>query len=477
MRAIGLQPGRVAAHEPDGHKPPPNASLIEKRIEELQVQGHIVFETAFLRQDGTSIPIEASSRVIEYDEKPAILSIARDITERKKAEEAEAALQAQLQQAQKMESIGRLAGGLAHDINNLMTAVLSYSSFLLASLDHDDPRHRDAEEIKKAGKSVTALVQHLLAFSRRQVLRPTVLDLNQVLTVMEKMLHRLLREDLRLVTDLEPDLGRVEADPAQIEQIIVNLAVNARDAMPEGGELTIKTSNIYLDQDSASEVGTAQSGPYVILQVSDTGVGMDQETQSQIFEPFFTTKKTGKGTGLGLSTVYGIVTQSNGHIQVSSSAGKGTTFRIYLPKVEGERESFEEKHAPVHACNGSETVLVVEGHEMVRHPLKRILEGHGYSVLEAQHGDEALEVSGHYDGPIHLMVTDVVMPGMSGMELAKRLHTSRRDMKVLYISGAMERSISRHGVADRDAPFLQKPFTPEELSSKVREVLDAPPVP
>jgi PAS domain S-box-containing protein len=383
--------------------------------------------------------------------------------------------QAQLVQTQKMEAVGRLAGGVAHDFNNILTAITGYAELLLLTLGDLDPRHKDIEEIKKASGRASGLTRQLLAFSRKQVLQPRVLNLNAVVANMEKMLRRLIREDIELATVLDPALGRVKADPGQIEQVIMNLAVNARDAMPQGGKLTIETMNVYLDEDYARQHVDVQPGPYVMLAVSDTGVGMDEETLSHLFEPFFTTKEKGAGTGLGLATVYGIVKQSGGHIWVYSEPEPGTTFKIYLPRVEEAVELLQPGAALAKLPQGTETVLLVEDADMVRELARRVLLQNGYTVLVARHGGEALQVCEQNEGPLHLLVTDVVMPGgMSGRDLAENLAPLHPGMKVLYISGYTDNAIARHGVLEPGIAFLQKPFTPDSLVRKVREVLDAP---
>jgi nitrogen-specific signal transduction histidine kinase/ActR/RegA family two-component response regulator len=391
----------------------------------------------------------------------------RDITEHKRVEE-------RLRASQKMEAVGRLAGGVAHDFNNLLMVMRGYGELMLNQLDANDPLRRNAEEIQKAAERATALTQQLLAFSRKQVLQPKVLDLNTVVTEVEKMLRRLIGEDIELATTLDPALGPVKADPGQIEQIILNLAVNARDAMPQGGRLTLKTANVTLDQAYVRQHMGATLGPYVLLAVSDTGVGMDAETQSHIFEPFFTTKGAGKGTGLGLSTVYGIVKQSGGTIWVESAPGRGTTFEIYLPLVEEAAASGELHPAlPAPTPGGSETILVVEDEMSVRKLAAEFLGSNGYRVLEAQDGGEALQVCEEHRAPIHLLMTDVVMPGMSGRELAVRLVGARPEMKVIYVSGYTDDAIVQHGVREEGTVFLQKPFSLETLAHTVREVLDS----
>jgi signal transduction histidine kinase len=380
--------------------------------------------------------------------------------------------QASLRQAQKMEAVGRLAGGVAHDFNNMMTIVTGYSEVLLARLPPEDPARDLVQQIKKAGERCAALTGQLLAFSRKQLFTLKVLDLNTVLADLGKMLRPLLGEDIDLVTVPGPALGQVRADPGQMEQVIVNLALNARDAMPRGGRLTIETRNVTLDAAFARVRPEVRPGRYVLLTVSDTGCGMDQATQAHLFEPFFTTKEAGKGTGLGLATVYGIIKQSNGFIYASSELGRGTTFTIYLPRLEEPAPVFQPAPETALPPGGPETVLLVEDEPGVRALLRHVLLMNGYSVLEAGHGGEALRVSEHYAGPLHLLITDVVMPEMSGGELAARLKQLRPDLKVLFLSGYTEDAVVRHGVSEAESAFLQKPFSLPVLARKVREVLD-----
>jgi PAS domain S-box-containing protein len=399
---------------------------------------------------------------------PAVAGVVvsvRDITERTQLEE-------RLRQSHKMEAVGKLAGGVAHDFNNVLTTITGYSDLLLNRLSGSDPLSRDVSEIRKAAERATSLTRQLLAFSRRQVLRPKILKINRTIAEMDKMLQRLIGEDIDLVTVLDAQLGCVKVDPGQIEQVVLNLSINARDAMPDGGRLTIETCNVDLDEAYARRHADVQPGPYVMLAVSDTGCGMDSETKSRVFEPFFTTKELGKGTGLGLSTIYGIVRQSGGHIWVYSEVGKGTTFKIYLPRIEGAVEEAEPLGARAVLAFGSETILLVEDETEVRKLVREILEMNGYKVLEVHRGEEALSVGQQYQGPIHLMVTDVVMPGISGRQLAERLAPLRPDMRVLYMSGYTENAIVHHGVLDEKTAFIQKPFTPGTLALKVREVLD-----
>jgi PAS domain S-box-containing protein len=397
-----------------------------------------------------------------------------DITERKRAEEALRRSEEQLRQSQKMEAIGRLAGGIAHDFNNLLTAIMGYSEFFLNELDPDDQRRRLVQEIHKTAERAASLTGQLLAFSRKQVLQPRVLDLNAVLSGIEKMLRRLIGEDIDLITRFAPDLGTVKVDPGQIEQVILNLAVNARDAMPRGGKLTIETANVNLDEDYARRHVGVTPGAYVMLAVSDTGSGMDPETQSRIFEPFFTTKTHGGGTGLGLATVYGIVKQSGGHIWVYSEPGRGSTFKIYFPRVEEAADELKPRSAFAQPTQGSETILLVEDEEIVREVAERILVYQGYKVLVARDANDALRLCETHEGPIHLMVTDVVMPQMSGRALAEQVVHLRPETKVLYVSGYTDNAIVHHGVLEEGTAFLGKPFTPDALAKKVREVLDSP---
>ncbi|MFC1975367.1 GAF domain-containing protein [Chloroflexota bacterium] len=382
----------------------------------------------------------------------------------------------QLRQSQKMEAIGRLAGGMAHDFNNLLTVITGYSELLLhRHVSKDTPQYKSIEQIHKAGERATALTRQLLAFSRQQVIQPKVLDLNAIISDTHEMLRRLVSEDIDLSTTLDPVLGRIKADSGQIEQIILNLVVNACDAMPQGGKLTIKTANIDPDEAYAGQHLGLEPGPYVLLTISDTGIGMDEETQSHIFEPFFTTKETGKGTGLGLATVYGIVRQNKGYISTSSQPEQGTTFHVYLPRLDPTLAAISRDQKPAGTIQGAETILLVEDEDMVRQLAHYALLEDGYHMLEAGHGQEALRVSEQYDGPIHLLLTDIVMPGgLGGRELAERLTSLRPETKVLYMSGYTDDTIIHHGVLDSDITFLQKPFSPTVLSRKVREVLDEP---
>ncbi len=381
--------------------------------------------------------------------------------------------QGQLVQSQKMEAIGQLAGGVAHDFNNLLTIITGRSQLLLDLLPPDDSLRRNAELIKKTADRATALTRQLLAFSRKQLLQPKVLDLNAVVTALAPMLRRLIGEDVEVAILSGSGLGRVNADPAQIDQFIMNLAVNARDAMPQGGRLTIATTNVELDEPFVRGHPGSSPGPHVMLAVSDTGVGLSAEVQARLFEPFFTTKEPGKGTGLGLSTVYGIVKQHGGYIGVESVPGRGATFRVYLPRVAEAVEPLQTSAALGRPRRGSQTILLVEDEEDVRGLAREILQGYGYTVLEALDPAGALRIAEQHQGPIHLLLTDVVMPQMSGRQLAERLAPVRPEMKVLYVSGYTDEAIGHHGVLEAGILLLQKPFTPDAIAQKVYEVLEA----
>jgi signal transduction histidine kinase/CheY-like chemotaxis protein len=396
----------------------------------------------------------------------------REMEERRATEEALRKSEEELRQSQKMEAVGRLAGGVAHDFNNLLTAIIGYAE-LIGSRDGSDSLVRQhADLIRKAGEQAATLTKQLLAFSRKQLMQPKVLDLNHLVVDMERLLRRVIGERYHLKTRPEAKLGTVLADPTQIEQVILNLGVNARDAMPNGGDLVIRTANVFLDRWKAPQISSSLAeGEYVELSVSDTGIGMDDETKSRIFEPFFTTKGPGKGTGLGLATVYGVVRQTGGGISVESDPGKGTTFRIYLPLERSPVDIIKTTHAPLERSQNYETVLVVEDEEVVRDLVCDVLAEHGYNVLCAPDGIEALKMAREYDGMIHLMVTDVIMPHMNGPEVAEQLAATRPDMKVLYVTGYSDNDIGNHGVLEEGVELLQKPFTPQTLARKVRDVI------
>ena len=443
--------------------PAQRLSLLDKLGGPEPVSGH---EAEFRTKSGKVRQVELSAESIQLQGTPCLLAVIRDVTELR-------SLQQQLRQAQKMEAIGRLAGGVAHDFNNLLGVITGYGEMVQQRLPNADPLHLKVEQILKAAGRAASLTRQLLAFSRQQVLQPEVLDLNHIVSDMDKLLRRLIGEDVELGTALHPGLGRVRADPGQIAQIVMNLAVNARDAMPGGGRLTIETTNAELDAAYAVLHPPAKPGPYVMLAMSDTGTGMDAETQSHVFEPFFTTKPVGEGTGLGLSTVYGIVKQSDGYIWVYSEVGVGTTFKIYLPRSDTAAAApSEERPAPA-ACT-SETVLLVEDEDALRGLLRETLEGNGYVVLVAHDGAQALQIADAHAGPLHLILTDLIMPGINGRSAAEVIVSTRPAVKVLYISGYSDEAVARSGALSPGSAFLSKPFTPRELLVKVRDLLDGP---
>ena len=419
------------------------------------------------RKDDSDFPVFLSTGQIKDNRGLVIgiFGIGQDITDRKHLEE-------QLLVSQKMEAVGRLAGGVAHDFNNLLGVIVGYSDLVLDAFPSEDPRHQQLEQIKKAGLRATLLTRQLLTFSRKQVCQRVVLDINALVTDFNKMLRRMVGEDIELANALQPGLGQIKADPGQIEQVIMNLVVNSRDAMPNGGKLIIETANMDLDEDYCLLHPSVHPGHYVMLAVSDSGSGMDTKTQARIFEPFFTTKEEGKGTGLGLATVYGVVKQSEGHIWVYSELGKGTTFKIYFPRIDEPAQSAATDRGEAGSLRGSETILLAEDSTLLRVLTCALLENNGYKVIAAENGMEAVKLAERCDRPIHLLLTDVVMPGMSGRELADRLAVNRPDMRVLYMSGYTNDVIGHHGVLEPGLSFLQKPFSQEALTHKLREVLD-----
>jgi two-component system cell cycle sensor histidine kinase/response regulator CckA len=423
------------------------------------------FECEVYRKDGSKISMVQNVRAI-YDEQGKLLHYEgsiEDVTESR-------LLESQLRQSQKLEAVGMLAGGIAHDFNNLLTVIGGYTDLSLARLEENDPLCRNLNEILKAADRAAVLTRQLLAFSRKQVLMPRVLDLNSVVSEMEKLLRRLIGENIEFRAIPGEQLGNVTADPGQIEQVIMNLAINSRDAMPAGGKLLIETANVFLDEEHAKRHVTVSAGNHVMLAVSDTGSGMDSETQARIFEPFFTTKEQGKGTGLGLAMVYGIVKQSGGSIWVYSEVGRGTTFKIYLPRVDGKAE-FEAPCSKREIITGNETILLAEDEEMVRQLAQELLIANGYKVLPAPNGAAAFAIYEKHEGPVDLLLTDVVMPEMSGLQLAAQLKERRPDLKVLFMSGYTDNAIVHQGLMEGEN-FIQKPFSPLTLAERVRNVLD-----
>ena len=424
-------------------------------------------ERILLTANREEVPILKTVTTMFLGGKRCLLDSFIDIREKKK-------LEAQLAQSQKMEAIGMLAGGIAHDFNNLLTVIIGNAQLALMDVIKDESLRKEIEDIKKAGNKAASLTRQLLAFSRKQMIKPEVLNINEIINETEKMLKRMIGEDIEFLTVLEPDLWKVYADSGQIDQIIINMVVNARDAMPQGGKLTIETANVELDDTYFRDRGVESAhGLYVMLAVSDTGSGMDKKTMEHIFEPFFTTKEVGKGTGLGMSTVYGIIKQNNGFVWVYSEPGQGSTFKVYLPKVREDAKPEEKEQSPVDDLSGSETVLIVEDDDNLRKFAQEVLLQHGYRVLDAENGEDALRVCKEYEGPIHLLLTDVIMPKMGGTELAERLQPLYPRMKVIYMSGYTDNTIVRHGVLSPELNFLEKPFTPKDLARKVRKAIES----
>ena len=448
---------------------PDDRERVDKAAQEAKLTGagqSVEYRMRHKNGGWRTLESKASTILNEHGAVERLVIVNRDVTERKQLED-------QFRQAQKMEAVGRLSGGVAHDFNNLLGVIIGYGEVLQEKLPAADEAVRvSVEQVLKAGHRAASLTRQLLAFSRQQALDPKVMDLNAVVRDMEKMLQRLIGEDMKLKTDLEPGLGRIKADQSQIEQAILNLAVNARDAMPAGGKLTLATSNFHMDKDFIRRYPyPVQVGDYVLLTVADNGMGMDAATQARIFEPFFTTKEVGKGTGLGLSMVYGIVKQSGGYIEVSSELGSGATFKIYLPAVDAP-VAVAPKSGLAVSLRGSETILVAEDEPSLRGLTVQLLRSCGYTVLEANSGEEALKISQEAGGTIHLLLTDVVMPGISGRVLADQLAKQRPEMRVVYASGYTGQAVGAHGVLDEGSHFLPKPFTKEALARKVRAALD-----
>jgi PAS domain S-box-containing protein len=462
LQTLGLEPGQMVGRSA--------WEVYRDQPEVLESLGRALAGEAF----STTVPVGPLVFETHYtptfDERgriSGVIGVASDISERR-------SLETQLRHAQRMEAVGRLAGGVAHDFNNLLAAILGHGELMLSDLPPDHPLRRNAEEIQKAGVRGAMLTRQLLAFSRKEVLAPGVIDLNAVMLALDELLNRLIGEDIELVTVPAMAPVRTRADRGQMEQIMMNLAINARDAMPTGGRLTIEITSAELDDVYARQHARVKPGRYAVIAVSDTGVGMDSDTLAHAFEPFFTTKEQGKGTGLGLSTVYGIAEQAGGHVWVFSEPGVGTTFKVHLPEVRDAEEHATELTSRKPAARGAETLLLVEDEDSVRSLAREVLESQGYRVIEAEDGVEALRVAAAHDGPIQMLVTDVVMPRMGGGELAEKLAGMRPGIRVLFVSGYTDDSIIRHGVRERSSAFLQKPFALDAFAARVREVLDAP---
>jgi two-component system cell cycle sensor histidine kinase/response regulator CckA len=458
--AIGRHVGTLHCQDHLAQREEPHRAMRER--------GEWIGELPQVNREGRRITVESRWTLVRDDagQPRGVLIIDTDVTERKK-------LEAQFHHAQRMEGVGMLAGGIAHDFNNLITIIIGYSEILLSQLKPGERAYGQLREIRNAGERAASLTRQLLAFSRKQILQPRILDLNSLVAETEKMLRRLIGEDIDLASSLEPGLGKVKVDPGQIEQILINLAVNARDAMPTGGHLTIETRNVDWDGSYTQENQEVRPGPYVMLAVTDSGTGMDEATKARLFEPFFTTKEVGKGTGLGLATVYGIVKQSGGHIAVSSELGRGTTFKIYLPRV-AETAPPGPSVLPLNQMpKGNETILLAEDEGATREMIRLALQTQGYTVLEAEDGEQAVQVCRQHTGPIHLLITDVIMPRIGGGQLAEFVKGLRSEMKVLFLSGYTDDAVVRHGIVQEKVAFLQKPFSLSGLARKVREVLDA----
>lgn len=452
--------------------PPELLAEAQNRFETVRDHGQDIFELPLRRLDGHDLIVQVSARMFEANGRSLMQSMMRDITEQKAAEAALREREEQLRQAQKLESVGQLAAGIAHDFNNLLTVINGFAALLQYDLPSQAPHQESVSKILDAGQRAADLVRQLLAFSRKQIIEPQVLSLNNVVTNMDTILRRIVTEDISLQADLAPDLWPVRIDPVQIEQVIINLALNARDAMPAGGRLEIETGNVVLEPTSADGWPHLEPGEYVRLAIRDTGTGMSPEVKAHLFEPFFTTKEVGRGTGLGLATVFGIVKQNGGDIQVETQEEVGSAFHIFLPRVIEPEFAEPAVDAEPGMPSGGETILLVEDDAGVRELVRQVLLGQGYTLLEAQGPREALQIVAGHAAPIHLLLTDVVMPGMSGTALAGQIAATQPRMKILYMSGYADDTIIRHGVPDSEVAFLPKPFSPTALAQHVRKVLD-----
>jgi PAS domain S-box-containing protein len=455
--------------------PPEALDHLAEVQREVAAKGFVRVDASHRRKDGTIYPVELTVSMTEVDGAPAFMAVTRDVTERRRAEEDRRRLEDQLQHAVKMESIGRLAGGVAHDFNNLLTAILGNVEIANHRLRRKESVEDLLGEVREAAVSAAGLTRQLLAFSRRQIVEPRLVDLNDLIAHMHKMLVRLIGEDIELRTLPGQGLATVRVDPGLVEQVLMNLAVNARDAMAGGGVMIVETAAVTLDEEYKRSHPLVEPGPYVRLAISDTGSGMSDEVKRHLFEPFFTTKPRGEGTGLGLATIYGAIRQSNGHVEVYSEVGKGTTFKIYLPAESGAPEALTPTPDPRSVAGGSETILVVEDDDRVRNIVTRVLRDAGYHVLVASSGEAALALAGSEGAPIHLLITDVVMPGMNGRQLADRLAQAHPETRTLFSSGYTENIIAHHGVLERGIEFMSKPYTIDLLTRRVREVLDRAP--
>ncbi len=474
-RHLGYTPGEFSKLTVFDFDPTIDPRTFKERRNKVHSNGTMTVESVHRRKDGSEFPVEVTVNHLKYKDRDVTYSFSKDISERKAAEREQAGLREQLFQSQKMETVGLLAGGVAHDFNNLLTPILGYSELMMAGLPEGDPNRKKLEHIHQAADLARVLTMRLLAFSRKQVLRLDVVDVGDIVRGLEPVIRRTIRENIRIETVVGGETGLVRADKGQIEQALLNLAVNAQDAMPGEGTLTIEARNVDLDDSCASARPEVVPGPYVMLSVSDTGAGMDEETRARIFEPFFTTKGQGKGTGLGLATVYGIVKQHGGAVTVYSEKGRGSVFKMYLPLVAKEGKTADAAPppaAPVRTERGTETVLVAEDNETVRTLACRMLEDLGYRVLSAESADRCVALAGGHPEPIHLLLTDVIMPGKNGKELYDLLRRDRPGLKALYMSGYPGEVIGRHGILDEDVFFLQKPFTNAALAQQVRLALD-----